>query len=382
MAEPSRTIPYGRQTIDSDDVAAVTEALTTDFLTTGPGVEQFERALLEVAEAQYAVAVSSGTAALHAAYAAAGVGSDDELVTSPLTFASTANVAVQLRAKVVFADVEPATGLLDPQATASAVSRRTRAVVPIDYAGVPADHAAFQPLRERGIAVISDSSHSIGARRSGRPIGKWADAATVSFHAVKAITTGEGGVVFTDRKDWADAMRRFRHHGIERFGSHALADEGPWAYSMVELGLNYRITDFQCALGGSQLKKLERFLGVRRAIAKQYSSLLADVEGIMLPPEVAEVESAWHLYVVRVRDASRRRPFFEKLRGLGVGVQVHYLPVYWHPFYQELGYKRGLCPNAEDYYRRAVSLPIFPTMTPDTTEWVVEQVRLAARDVL
>lgn len=378
-----RFLPYGRQTIEQDDIDAVAEALRSDFLTTGPRVEAFERAAAEISGAREAVAVNSGTAALHVAYAAAGVGPGTEVVTTPLTFASTANVALHLGATVRFVDVDPETALMDPASLEGALNERTRAVVPIDYAGAPADYDAIREvIGERPIDVIGDSSHSIGATYKGRRVGTLCPACTISLHPVKSITTGEGGLVLTDNAEWAAAMRRFRHHGVERGDRHALASEGPWAYSMTELGLNYRITDFQCALGLTQLAKLDRFLARRREIAAAYDRELAGVPGIRTPVVADTTVSGWHLYVVRVDDHTRRRAFFEKLRELGIGAQVHYLPVYWHPYYEALGFTRGLCPKAEGFYRSAVSLPIFPTMTDEDVTSAVERVRDAARGVV
>lgn len=346
MSIITTVIPYGRQTIEDDDIAAVTEALRSDWLTQGPKVAEFEKALAAYCGVKHGVVVSNGSVALQAAYFAAGLGKGDELVTSPLTFAATGSAALWLGAKPVFADVDPKTGNLDPQAAAAALTPRTKAIVPIDYAGRPADVAAFKKL---GKIVISDSCHSLGAPGVGA-----ADMTVLSFHPVKSITTGEGGAVLTNDDRFAERLIRFRTHGITK--RHA-----DWRYEIGDLATNGRLTDFQCALGLSQLKKLDRFIDRRKAIAAAYHRDLAGVAGLELPPPGA---SAWHLFPVRV-PAERRGAIFAGLRERGVGVQVHYIPVHQMPLYQELGYPMDLCPNAEAFYAGEISLPIFPTLAED-----------------
>lgn len=373
-----KSLPYGRQWVEKDDLEQVCAVLEGDYLTTGPMVEDFEQALVAHTGADHAVAVNSGTAALHAAYFAAGLGPGDEIVTSPLTFAATANAARFLGASVRFVDVDPETGLMDPQRLEEAITPRTRLIVPVDYAGHPADYVTINTIaRRHGLVVVADACHSLGARYSGRPVGTLADLTCLSFHPVKPITTGEGGAVLTDRLDWADRARRFRSHGIIR----DRADFDPWYYAMEDLGYNYRLTDIQASLGLSQLKKLDRFLDRRRQIATRYGHALSDIPGLVLPVVRRCVDSGWHLYVVRVPDAAFRKPFFERLQARGLSVQVHYIPVYWHPYYQRLGYRKGLCPNAEDFYARAVSLPIFPKMTDADVDRVIETVHDVAREV-
>jgi perosamine synthetase len=375
-------IPYGRQSIDDSDRAAVLEALSSDFLTTGPAVERFEVAVAELTGATEVVAVSNGTAALHALYAAADVGPGRNIVTSPLTFASTANAALLLEAEVRFADIDPETGLIDPASVAEQLQERTAAIVAVDYAGAPADYEALRAVAPSGVKVLGDAAHSLGALRGGKQVGTLCEGATVSLHPVKTITSGEGGLVLTDNVDWAKRMREFRHHGITRDGNHALADEGPWACSMTRLGLNYRLTDFQCALGLSQLRRLGSFLARRREIASFYQREMSTLSALRLPVVPPGCESAWHLFVVRVRDLKKRRRFFERLRELGLGVQVHYPPVYWHPYYAAKGYERGLCPNAEAFYQAAISLPIFPAMTEEDCHQVVKRVSRATAEIL
>jgi UDP-4-amino-4,6-dideoxy-N-acetyl-beta-L-altrosamine transaminase len=379
----NRYIPYGRQQVLPVDTDAVGEVLAGEFLTTGPAVVRFEEALAAATGAAWALAVSSGTAALHAAYFAAGVRPDDEILTSPLTFAATANAARYLGAKVRFVDVETDTGNIDPDLLPDALSDRTRLVAPVDYAGHPADYDRIVPFaRARGLTVVSDSAHSLGATYHGRPIGALADMAITSFHPVKAITTAEGGAVLGTAESLRSRVSRFRDHGIER-KADAVSTEGPWYYEMRELGYNYRLSDVHSALGLSQLKRLDTLLTRRRCIAARYAAALGDLQQLLLPTVREGIESGWHIYVVRVAgDAARRRPFFERLRQLGLGVQVHYIPVYWHPYYRELGYRRGLCPRAEDFYARCVSIPLHPAMTDEDVTITIDRVRSAVADTL
>jgi UDP-4-amino-4,6-dideoxy-N-acetyl-beta-L-altrosamine transaminase len=377
-----RKLPYGRQEVTAEDVAAVTEALTSDFLTTGPRVALLEGALARLAGARRAAVVSSGTAALHAAYHALGLGAGDEIVTSPLTFAATANAALYLGARVRFVDVEPVTGAIDPALIEPAIGPRTKLVVPIDYGGHPADYDRIVPAAHaRGLNVVADAAHSLGGTYYGRPVGSLADLTTTSFHPVKLITTAEGGAVLGSWDAWVDRVVRFRDHGIERPAPGTVHPDGPWVHEMRELGYNYRLTDVQCALGLSQLSRLAKYLDRRRKIVARYREAFADLQ-LTLPRELEGVCSGWHLYVVRVQEASRRRAFFERLREHGLLVQVHYMPVYFHPYYQDLGYKRGLCPIAEDFYARCVSLPLFPSMTDEDVESSIERVRKAASATL
>lgn len=369
-------IPYGRQSIDDDDIAAVVETLRSDLLTTGPRVAGFEAGLASVTGARFVAAVSSGTAALHTAYAALGLGPGDEVVMPPLTFAATANAALYLGARPVFADVDPETGLLDPVAVAAAITPRTRAVVAVDYAGLPADYAAIRSAMARAeLPIVADAAHSLGAHDGGQPVGRLADLTTLSFHPVKLITTGEGGAVATDNADWYRRVAGFRAHGIVRDQTRLPRDEGPWHQEMQSLGYNYRLSDVASALGSSQLAKLGRFIARRRAIAARYDQAFGRLPGLRLPGRRTGAESAWHLYVLRVvDDPPSRRAFFERLAAAGLGVQVHYLPVYRHPYYAELGYRPGQCPAAEDFYQRALSIPIFPAMADGDVDRVIETV--------
>ena len=376
-------IPYGRQSIDEEDIAAVAEVLRSDYLTTGPAIARFESALAKASGGNHAVAVNSGTAALHAMYFAAGISDGDEIITSPLTFAATANAALYLGATVRFADVDASTGNIDPSAAERQIRSRTRAIVAVDYAGQPADYDALRAITERtGLAVLADAAHSLGATDRDRIVGTLADASAFSFHPVKPITTAEGGAVVTPDPGIAARAAQFRTHGITRDADAMESHHGPWFYEQHDLGFNYRLTDIQAALGASQLRRLGEFIARRREIAAAYDAAFADLDALETPSVRMGVQPGWHLYLIMVRDASRRRGLFDRLRALGLGVQVHYIPVYLHPFYRRLGFEPGLCPVAEDRYARSISLPIFPRMTDADVNAVVERVRSAAADLL
>ena len=376
-------LPYGRQWVDEADIAAVVEVLRGDFLTTGPAVGQFEQRLAAATGASHAVACNSGTSALHMMYAAMGVGQGDEIITSPLTFAATANAAHYLGASVKFVDVTPDTGNLDPALVAAAVTPRTKLIVPVDFGGHPADYDAIHAVAAaHNLPVAADAAHSLGGSYHGRPVGTLATATEVSLHPVKPITTAEGGAVLTSDAGIAERAARFRTHGITRDPALLSSDEGPWFYEQLELGFNYRLTDVQAALGSSQLAKLGAFIARRQAIAARYHEALADLTAVELPTERAGVKSGWHLYALRVRDAARRRPLFERLRELGLGVQVHYLPVYRHPWYRANGYAEVSCPIADDYYAREISLPVFPRMTDAEQDSAIERIRQAVTELL
>jgi UDP-4-amino-4,6-dideoxy-N-acetyl-beta-L-altrosamine transaminase len=366
-------IPYGRQTIEDDDVEAVVAALRGDWLTQGPGVEAFEAALAQACGAPYAVAFSSGTAALHAACFAAGVGPGDEVVTSAITFAASANCAAYLGATPRFADIDPATWNVSAQTVAPVLSARTRAVIPVSFAGLP-----VADLRETvgdGVVIIEDAAHALGARRPDGPVGNCAhaDMSVFSFHPVKAVTTGEGGAITVRDPELRARLLAFRSHGMTKDPARLeRPDEGGWYMEQHDLGFNYRITDVQCALGRSQLAKLDRFVAARNAIAERYR---AGLRGVGLPP-AAEALHAYHLFVIQARD---RRALYDGLRERGIFAQVHYLPVYLHPWYRRtFGYEPGLCPNAEAYYAGCLSLPCFPTLTEAEQDTVIEAVNAAS----
>ncbi len=381
--ERQTALPYGRQWVDEQDIEAVVDVLRGDWLTTGPAVDAFEASLAAHAGVRHAVAVNSGTAALHGVYAAAGVGPGNKLVTTPLTFAATATAALHLGARVEFADIESATGLIDPEAVAAVLDRRTRLVVPVDFAGHLADYAAIGKLAaQAGCDVVSDAAHAFGATRGGRTSAQLADAATTSFHPVKGFTTGEGGAVLTQRADWADRVARFRNHGIVKQSDAFRQDAGAGHYEVQSLGLNYRLPDILCALGSSQLRRFDGFLACRRAIAERYDRELASIAAIETPPTAPDCEPSWHLYVIRVFEARRRDALFGALREAGLGVQLHYPPVHRHPLFEDLGFRRGQYPVAEDFAARAISLPLFPAMSDADAARVIETVHACVRDVL
>jgi len=366
-----RLLPYARQLIGEDDIAAVVTTLRGDWLTTGPAVKAFEERFAAAVGARHAVAVSSGTAALHGAAHALGLRPGDEAVVPALTFVATANAMCYLGARPVFADVQRDTLNVDPAAVEAALTPRTRAVFTVDFTGMPVDYDAFRELAAgQNLALVSDAAHALGARYRGRPVGALATLTTFSLHPVKHITAGEGGVVVTDDPELALRIRNFRNHGITS-DHHEREAVGSWWYEMRELGFNYRLTDFQCALAQSQLGKLTDWTARRRAIAARYTEAFAGVPELELPTVPGWAEPAWHLYVVRLnleRLRAGRREVFAALRAEGIGVNVHYIPVPWHPYYQALGYRRGCWPVAETEYERMLSLPLWVGMTPADVE--------------
>lgn len=376
-------LPYSSQWIDDDDVDAVARVLRSDWLTTGPAVEEFEHALRGVTGCDHAVAVNSGTAALHTAYAAAGLAGGDEIVTSPLSFVATASAALLQRATIRFADVDPATGNIDPRRVAELVGARTRLIAAVDLAGQPADYDALRAITAgTGRVLVADAAHSLGATLRGRPVGTLADITTLSFHPVKAVTTGEGGAVLTSVAEYADAARRFRNHGIVRDPSRQRSPGPAWYYEVQALGMNYRIPDILCALGTSQLRKLTAFVERRRSLAARYAAAFADCDGIATPTEQADARSSWHLYIVRVEDAARRDALFDSLRAAGINSQLHYIPIYRHPIFADLGFRPGLCPNAEAFAASALSIPLYPRMNDNDVDRVIDTVRRCAKTML
>ncbi|MER6003045.1 aminotransferase class V-fold PLP-dependent enzyme [Nonomuraea angiospora] len=366
-------LPYGRQSIVESDIEAVAEVLRGDWLTTGPAVGRFEAELARWTGGVPCVSVTSGTAALHVAYVAAEVRAGDEVVTSPLTFVATAAAAALLGARVVFADVQPDTGNLDPDAVAAVVTPRTRVVTAVDYAGHPADYDELRAVADpAGAVLMADSAHSIGAAYKDRPVGALADLTTFSFFPTKTVTTAEGGAVAAADPERFRRAARFRNHGLVREpADQREPDVGGWHQEVHEFGLNYRLPDVLCALGVSQLRRLEGFRERRRELVARYDALLRDVPGLTLPTQRAYVRPSWHLYPVRVRDG-RRREVYDRMRAAGIGVQVNYVPAYWHPVFEDLGYRRGLCPRAEAYYAEELSLPLFPDLTDAQQDRVVE----------
>jgi len=373
----STLLPYGHQQLDEADIEAVVQVLRGAWLTTGPKVAEFEHGFADFVSAKEAAAVSSGTAALHSAMYAIGIGPGDEVIVPAMTFAATANCVVFQGGTPIFADVDPDTLLLDPDQVEAKITSHTKAIIAVDYAGQPCDYEALWAVADRnGLALVSDACHALGSGYKGKPVGSLADLSTFSLHPVKHITTGEGGVVTTDDPDLAHRMRIFRNHGIT--SDHRQREEqGSWLYEMVDLGYNYRLTDFQCALGMSQLRKLPLWVARRQEIARRYAVAFAEMPAVE-PLRVRDhVVHAYHLYVVLVDlkqlDVTRGQ-IFAALRAENIGVNVHYMPVYWHPYYRKLGYARGLCPVAEAIYERLISLPMFHSMTDQDIEDVIEAV--------
>lgn len=385
-------IPYGRQFIDEDDIRAVTEVLRSDWLTTGPKVAEFEQAVADYVGAKYAVAVSSGTAALHAAMYAIGICPCDEVIVPPITFAATANCIVYQGGTPVFADVDLGTLLLDPAKMKEKITKKTKAIIGVDYAGHPCDWDRLRDIADRyGLRLVADACHALGAEYKGRKVGSFAGMTVFSFHPVKHITTGEGGMITTDDAELAARMRLFRNHGITRDPKcfspltsdlRPQASDFSWFYEMIDLGYNYRITDFQCALGISQLRKLPKFLERRSEIAMRYDKAFADLPGInplVIRPDVLH---AYHLYVIRIDSnvlGIDRTSLFTNLREKGIGVNVHYIPVHLHPFYREKFHTSpGLCPIAEAAYEQIISIPMFPGMTDEN----VREVTVGLRNII
>lgn len=373
-------LPYGRQSISEEDIAAVADVLRSDWLTTGPAVTAFESELSKLSGGHRAVSASSGTAALHIAYAAAGISPGDEVITTPMTFIATASTASMLGAKVQFADVDEASGLIDPSAVASLLSERTKVIAAVDYAGHPADYDALQQLANSvGARTLADAAHSIGGSYRERPVGDLADLTTFSFFPTKNLTTTEGGAVIAKDPTLAQRAHEFHFIGLVRDPARfAITDEGPWHQEVHEFGLNYRLSDLACALGLSQLRRLQHFKQRRAEITARYNRALSELDGVRIPAQQEDVDPVWHLYPLRVRDG-RRREVFEKMRAAGIGVQVNYIPVYWHPVYANAGYRRGMCPNAEAFYAEELSLPIFPELSDAQVDHVIDQLMLALR---
>lgn len=380
--------------IDKRDVQAVLKVLKSDFLTQGPCIEQFEAALARYTGARYATVFSSGTAALHAAYFSAGIEAKDEVITSPITFAATANAALMLGAIPRFSDVEPDTGNLDVTLVETAIGPKTKAIIPVHYAGHPVDMELLGRVAKRhDITVIEDACHAIGAEYkiahtvedTRIKVGSCAhsDMTVFSFHAVKQITTAEGGAVTTNSDDLYQKLMMFRTHGItkdkSRFECTNCSSHGDWYHEMQFLGFNYRMSDLQAALGSSQLKKVDFFVGRRREIAAMYDKLFLDYARIQTPPERTYARSSYHLYPIRLNRVTggQKKTIFADMRQRGLGVQVHYIPVYLHPYYQRLGYEKGLCPNAELFYEKEVSIPLYPALSDPQVEAIARSVKEA-----
>ena len=381
IASRAMPIPYGRQSIDDDDVAAVVETLRGDWLTQGPAVRAFEQAVADACDAPFAVAYSSGTAALHGAAMAAGLGPGDELLTSAITFAASANCGAYTGATPTFADIDADTYNVSAKTVVAALTAQTRMVVPVHFTGLPAPIAEIRAAVGPDVVIVEDAAHAIGARQADEPVGacRHSDMTIFSFHPVKTVTSGEGGMVTTRDEGLYERLVEARTHGMTKDPARLeRPDEGGWYMEQQSLGFNYRLTDIHAALGISQLAKLDGFLDRRNAIAARYAELLGDVEALRLPPDApAGMRHGRHLYVVHHRDgAAARRRLYDGLRERDIFAQVHYLPAYRHPWYRETyGYAQGLCPAAEHLYEGCLSLPCFPALTADEQELVAAAVR-------
>ena len=375
-----KMIPYSIQDINEADIKAVVGVLRSGWLTQGPAVERFEKAVAKKVGTKFAVAFNSGTAALHAAYFAAGIRKGDEVIVPTLTFAATANAVLYLGATPVFADSDIETGNMSVADARKKVTKRTKAIVSVDYSGRPADLREFRALaRKQKLVFIEDAAQALGASYRGKSVGGQADMTMFSFHPVKSITTGEGGIIVTNSEKYARAMRLFRSHGISKDAkTFARKGHGAWYQEMQELGFNYRMPEMSAAIGESQLKRLDTFIAKRRSGARRYGELLKDIDGIILPPPERPYEqSAWHLYPIRLAPeiAHRRDEIFAKLRAAGIGAQVHHVPVHTHLLYEKLGYRKGLCPNAEAFVASEISIPLFPGLTKKQQTYIARVLR-------
>lgn len=370
-------IPYGTQSIDEEDIKAVTEVLHSDYLTTGPKVSEFEKAVAQYVNADYGAAVANGTAALHIACMAIGLKEGDEVITSPITFAASANCILYCGATPVFADIDPVTYNISTDSICRCITKRTKAIIAVHYTGRPCNMDEIEKIaEENGLTVIEDAAHAMGAVYRGRKIGSISKITCFSFHPVKLITTGEGGMITTNDSELYYKVKALSTHGILRDSENLRRQsEGDWYYEQCELGYNYRITDIQCALGISQLKKLPAFLEKRRQIAKFYFEALEDIEDIVLPAQAEG--SSWHLFVIQV-PKEKRRKIFDRLRADNIGVNVHYIPVYRHPYYQKNGYSKVYCQEAERLYEGLISLPIYPRLTQQQQEYVIDKLKAAS----
>lgn len=372
---------YGRQCIEDDDVKAVTETLRSDYITCGPKVSDFENALCNFTGAKYAVAVSNGTAALHCACIAAQIGPGDEVITTPMTFAASSNCVLYCGAKPVFADINPETYNIDPDSIRSCITKNTKAIIAVDFTGQVVEAEKIRNIcREYNLIFIEDASHSIASKYKGKSVGNIADMTTFSFHPVKTITSGEGGAILTNNEEMYKRLVLAHAHGIthDECMMEGAPHEGPWYYEQISLGYNYRLTDFQAALLTSQLNKIERFKNRRNEIVMRYNEAFSDMPEIIIQKEIPESETCRHLYIIRLNlDMLKctRREFFDAMSAENVQCQIHYVPVYWLPYYKHLGYNKGLCPNAENIYRGILSIPLYPLLTDSDVEDVICSVK-------
>lgn len=370
-------LPYAKQYIDDGDCREVINVLKSDFLTTGPKSREFEEIVANYVDAKYAVTFSNGTAALHGACYAAGIGVGDEVITTPITFAASSNCILYMGAKPVFADINTETFNIDINEIAKKITKRTKAIIPVDYTGQAVDIDAINELvKGTGIVVIEDCAHGLGTKYKGKPVGGLVDMTEFSFHPVKTVTTGEGGIITTNDKAYYDRLMNFRSHCITRdIAQMENKNGGGWYYEQLGLGYNYRMTDFQAALGVSQMRKLDGFVERRKEIVGKYNDAFAELDGIILQKNESFSDTVNHLYVVKldlVKLKADRREIYDALIAEHIGAHVHYIPVYWHPYYQKLGYERGLCPKAEELYNSMLTLPLFPAMTDQDVQDVID----------
>ncbi|WP_340005365.1 UDP-4-amino-4,6-dideoxy-N-acetyl-beta-L-altrosamine transaminase [Paenibacillus sp. FSL K6-0276] len=368
-------LPYGQQWLDEQDIESVVKVLKGDFITQGPAINAFETKVADYVGAKYAVAFTNGTAALHGACFAAGIEEGDEVITTPITFLASSNCVLYQGGTPIFADINMDTYNIDPIDIENKITARTKAIIAVDFSGQPVEMDRIAMIaRDHNLVLIQDSAHSLGASFAGQKVGSIADMTMFSFHPVKHITTGEGGIITTNSEEYYRKLLMFRSHGMTRNPEELTRNDGPWYYEMHELGYNYRMTDMQAALGVSQMDKLDSFVERRREIAEKYNESFSSLQGVVIPAQHAQSESSWHLYVVRWLPeyfVGDRKDIFQALRDENIGVNVHYIPVYLQPFYKELGYQSGLCPNAESYYESAISLPIFPKMSDSDVNDVI-----------
>lgn len=373
-------LPYGRQCIDDDDIKSVIEVLKSDYLTAGPIINEFENKVAQLVDAKYAVAVSNGTAALHAACYAAKIKEGDEVIVSPITFAASANCVLYCGGKPVFADIDPYTYNIDPKEVEKKITNKTKAIIPVDFTGQVVDLDAIIDIAKRyNLLVIEDGAHSLGTKYNEKKVGSVSDMTTFSFHPVKTITTGEGGIITTNSKDIYEKLVLFRTHGITKDIDFMInKEEGPWYYEQLELGYNYRITDFQCALGISQLNKIDKFIKRRKELTSMYDKELKKIDGIIIQKEEKFSDTSRHLYIIQI-DLNKfkvgRKEIFEALLAENIGVNVHYLPVYLHPYYRNLGYQEKICPIAEKLYKSIITLPLYPQMNDNDLQDVINAVK-------
>lgn len=377
-------LPYGKQWIDEEDINAVVDVLRGDYLTTGPYIQQFEEAVANYVGATYAVAFSNGTAALHGACFAAGIQKGDEVITTPMTFAASANCILYQGGTPVFADIDEQIYNIDPVEIERKITQKTKAIIPVDFTGQPADLDAILDIaKKHNLVVIEDAAHALGATYKERKVGSISDMTMFSFHPVKHITSGEGGIITTNNKKYYEKLLQFRSHGITRNVNKMIRNDGPWYYEMQFLGYNYRMTDIQAALGTSQLKKINRFIELRSKYVDMYNAAFKELSTLSVPRQLEETQSSWHLYIIRLNLSKlsiNRKQIFEKLQQHNIGVNVHYIPVYLQPYYQQLGYKKGCCIEAEKLYEEIITLPLFPAMSTEDAQDVIDAMRSIVRE--